>query len=68
MAVLLTTGYAGDRVDVAPADLPWPVLRKPFQVEQLAEIASTLLSGRARSAPKKKRAPSRKRGVSAAGG
>ncbi|WP_162247265.1 MULTISPECIES: PAS domain S-box protein [unclassified Caulobacter] len=67
MAVLLTTGYAGDRVDVAPADLPWPVLRKPFQVEQLAEIAWTLLADRHRPAPKKKRVPSRKRGVSAAG-
>jgi CheY-like chemotaxis protein len=67
MAVLLTTGYAGDRVDVAPADLPWPVLRKPFQVEQLAEIAWTLLAARDRPAPKRKRTPSRKRGVSAAG-
>jgi PAS domain S-box-containing protein len=46
MAVLLTTGYAGDRMDVAPADLPWPVLRKPFQVDQLAEMASALLADR----------------------
>jgi len=64
MAVLLTTGYAGDRMDVAPADLPWPVLRKPFHADQLAKIASTLLAGR-EAAPKKK---PRKRGVSAAGG
>ena len=46
MAVLLTTGYAGDRLDAAPADLPWPVLRKPFQIDQLADIAATLLHGR----------------------
>ncbi|UAL10802.1 ATP-binding protein [Caulobacter segnis] len=46
MAVLLTTGYAGERMDVAPADLPWPVLRKPFQVDQLAEVASALLTER----------------------
>jgi CheY-like chemotaxis protein len=58
LAVLLTTGYAGDRMDVAPADLPWPVLRKPFQVDQLAEIASALLADRAPGAGE----------VSAAGG
>lgn len=46
MAVLLTTGYAGERMDVAPADLPWPVLRKPFHADQLAEIASALLANR----------------------
>ena len=66
MAVLLTTGYAGDRMDVAPADLPWPVLRKPFQVDQLAETASALLARREGPPPKKKAAP-RKRGVSVAG-
>ena len=64
MAVLLTTGYAGERMDVAPADLPWPVLRKPFQVEQLAEMVSALLADR-RPPPKKK---PRKRGASAAVG
>ena len=64
MAVLLTTGYAGDRMDVAPADLPWPVLRKPFQVEQLAEIASALLVARD-ILPKKN---PRKRRTSAAAG
>ena len=68
MAVLLTTGYAGDRMDVAPADLPWPVLRKPFQVTQLAEMVSALLADREPRTLKKKRAPSRKRGVSAADG
>jgi len=34
-AVLLTTGYAGDRLAAALEDLPWPVLRKPFRIEQL---------------------------------
>ena len=68
MAVLLTTGYAGDRMDVAPADLPWPVLRKPFQVSQLAEMVWALLADREPRILKKKRAPSRKRGVSAADG
>ena len=64
MAVLLTTGYAGDRMDTAPADLPWPVLRKPFQIDQLAEIASALLAGR--EVPPKKRP--RKRRTSADAG
>jgi DNA-binding NtrC family response regulator len=64
MAVLLTTGYAGDRMDVAPADLPWPILRKPFQVDQLADIASTLLDARETPAPKKKRAAPRQKPVS----
>ena len=35
-AVLLTTGYAGDRLAAALEELPWPVLRKPFRIEQLA--------------------------------
>ena len=52
-AILLTTGYAGDHMDGAPADLPWLVLRKPFQVDQLAEIAAALLDGQ--DAPKRTR-------------
>jgi hypothetical protein len=32
------TGYAGDRLQGARAsDLPWPVLRKPFRGDQLAD-------------------------------
>lgn len=46
LAILLTTGYAGGRMETAPADLPWPVLRKPFQIDQLAEIAASLLAER----------------------
>ena len=46
LAILLTTGYAGDRLSVAPADLPWPVLRKPFRVQQLAlALAGVLRPG-----------------------
>jgi DNA-binding NtrC family response regulator len=52
MAVLLTTGYAGDRLPSAPADLPWPVLRKPFQVDQLAEMVATLLADRVTPGPR----------------
>jgi PAS domain S-box-containing protein len=35
LPIVLTTGYAGDRLGVEPETLSWPVLRKPFRVEQL---------------------------------
>ncbi|WP_235562739.1 PAS domain S-box protein [Brevundimonas sp. Root1423] len=38
MRVVLTSGYAGDDVDAALADAPWPFLRKPYSGEQLARI------------------------------
>ncbi len=38
MAIVLMTGYAGERLQGAKAsDLPWPVLRKPFRGDQLAD-------------------------------
>jgi CheY-like chemotaxis protein len=46
MAILLTTGYAGERIAGAAADLPWAVLRKPFRVEQLAEAVTLALGAR----------------------
>ncbi len=68
MAVLLTTGYAGDRMGAAPADLPWPVLRKPFQIDQLAEMITALLAGREATASAAKKKPSsRKRKVGSGG-
>jgi len=45
LAILLTTGYAGDRVAGAPADLPWPILRKPFRTEDLGGAMVKLLQG-----------------------
>ncbi|MES2897989.1 MAG: PAS domain S-box protein [Pseudomonadota bacterium] len=36
LPIILTTGYAGDRLDQAPDASAWPVLRKPFRAEQLA--------------------------------
>ncbi len=50
MAILLTTGYAGDRLSMTPAELPWPLLRKPFRVEQLAEALVAVLDSRQRDA------------------
>ena len=42
MAILLTSGYAGDDVDLALADAPWPFLRKPYSGEQLREALGDL--------------------------
>jgi CheY-like chemotaxis protein len=42
MRVVLTSGYAGEDVDAALADAPWPFLRKPYSGEQLARILGEL--------------------------
>ncbi len=36
LRIILTSGYAGDDVDDALADAPWPFIRKPYSGEQLA--------------------------------
>lgn len=38
MTIVLTSGYAGDDVDAALADAPWPFVRKPYSGEQLAAV------------------------------
>lgn len=38
MKVVLTSGYAGDDVDDALKEAPWPFLRKPYSGEELARI------------------------------
>lgn len=43
LPILLTSGYAGDDVDDALTDAPWPLLRKPYSGEQLHEALSQLL-------------------------
>jgi PAS domain S-box-containing protein len=43
LPILLTSGYAGDDVDEALADAPWPFLRKPYSGEQLREALADLL-------------------------
>ena len=50
MSILLTSGYAGDDVDLALTDAPWPFLRKPYSAEQLREALGDLL---ATAAPKR---------------
>ena len=42
MRIVLTSGYAGEDVDAALADAPWPFLRKPYSGEQLARILGEL--------------------------
>ena len=46
LAIVLTTGYAGDRLAVAPSDLPWPVIRKPFRADLLAQVLVDALAAR----------------------
>ena len=43
MSIMLTSGYAGDDVDTALTDAPWPFLRKPYSGEQLREALGDLL-------------------------
>ncbi|MGZ9098222.1 MAG: PAS domain S-box protein [Brevundimonas sp.] len=43
MRVVLTSGYAGDDVDAALADAPWPFLRKPYSGEELARVLGDLV-------------------------
>ena len=38
MRIVLTSGYAGDDVDAALADAPWPFVRKPYSGQQLAAV------------------------------
>ena len=43
MSIMLTSGYAGDDVDLALTDAPWPFLKKPYSGEQLREALGDLL-------------------------
>ncbi|HZW15834.1 MAG TPA: PAS domain S-box protein [Brevundimonas sp.] len=38
MRIVLTSGYAGEDVDAALADAPWPFIRKPYSGRQLADV------------------------------
>ncbi|WP_296819503.1 PAS domain S-box protein [Brevundimonas sp.] len=42
--VLLASGYAGDAVDRALADAPWPLLSKPYDAEGLRRALTNALS------------------------
>jgi len=43
MRILLTSGYAGDDVDEALSNAPWPFLRKPYSGDQLRQALGDLL-------------------------
>ncbi len=45
MRIVLTSGYAGDDVDAALADAPWPFVRKPYSGEQLAAVLGDVQPG-----------------------
>lgn len=45
MRIVLTSGYAGEDVDKALADAPWPFLRKPYSGEQLAQALGARRGG-----------------------
>jgi CheY-like chemotaxis protein len=54
MAIVLSTGYAGERLQGVPAaDLPWAVLRKPFRGDQLAQALVAALGAERQSAKPK---------------
>jgi len=38
MRIVLTSGYAGDDVDEALKDAPWPFLPKPYSADRLRRI------------------------------
>jgi CheY-like chemotaxis protein len=42
MRIVLTSGYAGEDVDAALADAPWPFVRKPYSGQQLARVLGGL--------------------------
>ena len=42
MQIVLTSGYAGDDVDEALAEAPWPFIRKPYSSEQLRLVLGRL--------------------------
>jgi len=44
MHIVLTSGYAGDDVDKALKDAPWPLLPKPYASEQLQRRLGEILS------------------------
>jgi CheY-like chemotaxis protein len=47
LAVLLSSGYAGDTVDAALAEAPWPFLKKPYDADELAATLQALAPSRA---------------------
>jgi len=45
MKIVLTSGYVGEDVDTALRDSPWPLLRKPYSRDQLAQILGEDVEG-----------------------
>ncbi|WP_396595530.1 PAS domain S-box protein [Brevundimonas sp. R86498] len=45
LRIVLTSGYAGEDVDKALSDAPWPFLRKPYSGEELARALGRVTGG-----------------------
>jgi PAS domain S-box-containing protein len=46
LRIILTSGYAGEDVDAALADTPWPFIRKPYSGEELARVLGRIPADR----------------------
>ena len=46
IAVLLASGYAGEAVDQALADVPWPLLPKPYDAAAMRRAIAGALTQR----------------------
>ncbi len=42
LRIALMSGYVGEDVDEVLADIPWPLLRKPYSSEQLRDLLEQL--------------------------
>lgn len=51
MKIILTSGYAGEDVDAALTDAPWPFLRKPYTGDQLAGVLDEAAGSSTQPAP-----------------
>ncbi len=61
LKIVLTSGYAGEKVDATLVQAPWPFLRKPYSQTELVAILDAALAPAAASKP----ASARKRPVKA---
>ena len=44
MHIVLTSGYAGDDVEEAMKDAPWPLLPKPYAADELQRRLGEILA------------------------
>jgi hypothetical protein len=44
LPIILSSGYTGDTLRAA-SDAPWPLLRKPYDAQALAQAIAEVISG-----------------------